>query len=141
MFIADEHEASAADVSGCGIDDGQCKSYGYGGVDCVAALFQDGYSGVGGVVVDADDHRVRGSDGFNAGLLGFNLRDGERGGGERSGEDESGETGGRLQDSGSGAGSGQKASSPLAGEVMIIRSGNRSPLGGVVSVSLYESIL
>lgn len=66
--VADEHEASAADVSGCRVDDGESKADGYGCVDCVAALLEDGYAGVGGVVLDGDDHGVFGADGFFGGL-------------------------------------------------------------------------
>ena len=62
--VADEHEASAADVASLGIDDGEGEAYGYGCVDGVAALLEDGDAGVGGVVVDGDDHRVLGADGF-----------------------------------------------------------------------------
>lgn len=55
---ADEHEAATADVAGGGVDDGEGKADGYGRVDGVAALAEDFYSCVGGVVVDADDHGV-----------------------------------------------------------------------------------
>jgi hypothetical protein len=70
VLVADEHEAAAADVSGCGIDDGEGEAYGYGGIYCVAALFQDGYSGAGGVVVDAYDHRVGSAGRLEVRLLG-----------------------------------------------------------------------
>ena len=63
---ADEHEASAADVSGLGKDDGEGESYRDGCVDCIAAGFEDFDSGVGGVVVDADDHGVLGGRGRRA---------------------------------------------------------------------------
>ncbi len=60
---ADEHEAAATDVAGGGVDDGEGKANGYGGVDGVAALVEDFYAGVGGVVVDGDDHGVGGAGG------------------------------------------------------------------------------
>ncbi len=56
VMVADEHEASTADVAGGGIDDREGKAYGNGCVDGVAALFEDFNSGVGGVVLDGDDH-------------------------------------------------------------------------------------
>ena len=61
VLVADEHEAAAADVAGCGIDDGEGEAYGYGCVDGVAALFEDFDAGVGGVVLDGDDHGVLGT--------------------------------------------------------------------------------
>ena len=63
---ADEHEAAAADVAGLGKDDGEGESDGDGGVDCVAAGFEDFDAGVGGVVVDGDDHGVLGGRGRRA---------------------------------------------------------------------------
>jgi hypothetical protein len=63
-MVADEHEASAANVACGGIDDGQGEAYGYGCVDGVAALLEDFYPGVGGVVLDGDDHGVLGADGL-----------------------------------------------------------------------------
>ena len=73
VVVADEHESATANVSGRGIDDGQGEAYGYGCVYGVATLFEDGEAGVGGVVVDGDDHGVFGA----GGLVGC----GERGGG------------------------------------------------------------
>jgi hypothetical protein len=70
VLVADEHEASATDVSGCRVDDRESKAYGYGGVDCVAALLQDRHAGVRGVVVNADDHGVGSVGGFEIRLLG-----------------------------------------------------------------------
>ena len=70
VFVADEHETAATDVSRCRVDDGQCEAHGYGSVDCVATLFQDCYTSVGGVVMDADDHGVWRASGFEVGLLG-----------------------------------------------------------------------
>ena len=59
--VADEHEAAAADVSCGGVDDGEGEADGYGGVDGVAALLEDFDAGVGGVVLDGDDHGVLGA--------------------------------------------------------------------------------
>ena len=66
-MAADEHEAAAADVSGGGVDDGEGEADGYGCVDGVAALLEDGDAGVGGVVLDGDDHGVGGGRGFRRG--------------------------------------------------------------------------
>jgi len=74
--VADEHEAATADVASLGVDDGEGEAYGYGGVDGVAALLEDGEASVGGVVVDGDDHRVAGADGLVR--LGGEGRGGER---------------------------------------------------------------
>ena len=71
VLVADEHEAAAADVAGCGVDDGEGEADGYGCVDGVAALFEDGDAGVGGVVLDGDDHGVGGAGGLDVGLLGL----------------------------------------------------------------------
>jgi len=57
---ADEHESSAAEVAGLREDDGQRESYGHRRVHRIAAGFEDFDAGVGGVVVDADHHRVLG---------------------------------------------------------------------------------
>ncbi len=74
MFVADEHEAAAAEVSGEGIGDGEGEVHGYGGIDCVAALLEDFDAGVGGVVLDGDDHGVLGASGFfGGGCLGERL--------------------------------------------------------------------
>ncbi len=53
---ADQHEASAAQVSGTRIGDGQREADGNCRVDGVAALLEDGEAGVRGVVLHADDH-------------------------------------------------------------------------------------
>jgi hypothetical protein len=45
-------------------------------------VLEDFDSGVGGVVVDADDHGVGGAGGFEIWLLGLNRRDGKGCGGE-----------------------------------------------------------
>ena len=56
-----------------GIDDGEGEAYGYGCVDGVAALFEDFDAGVGGVVLDGDDHRVLSADRFFGRWLGSGL--------------------------------------------------------------------
>ena len=71
MLVADEHEAASAEVSGEGIDDGEREADGYGCIDGVAALLEDGDAGVGGVVLDGDDHGVLGACGLEVGLLGL----------------------------------------------------------------------
>ncbi len=93
-FGADEHEASAAEVSGTGEDDGEGKSDGYRGVNGVAALLEDGDAGVGGVVLAGDDHGVFGAGGLlchvgglGRGRLGEDYRCGEQGGGTEYGGD------------------------------------------------------
>ena len=68
--VTDEHEAAAADVAGLRVDDGEGEADGHGCVDGVAALLEDLDAGVGGVVVDGDDHGVAGASGGEAGLLG-----------------------------------------------------------------------
>jgi hypothetical protein len=86
VFVADEHEASATEVAGEGVDDGESETYGYGCVDGVAALLEDGDAGVGRVVLDADDHCVLGAGGFFGGSwLGNCL--GSRLGCERGGDE------------------------------------------------------
>jgi hypothetical protein len=86
VACADEHESSAADVASLGMDDGEGEAYGYGGVDGVASLLEDGEASVGGVVVDGDDHRVPGADG----LVGLG---GEGRGSERKRDQECGDAG------------------------------------------------
>ena len=61
VLLADEHEAASAEVSGEGIGDGEGEADGYGCIDGVAALLEDGEAGVGGVVLDGDDHGVFGA--------------------------------------------------------------------------------
>ncbi len=68
MGGADHHEAAATEVPGAGPDDGESEAYGYGGVDGVAALLEDGEAGVGGFVMDGD-----------YGGVAFGGRGGERG--------------------------------------------------------------
>ncbi len=83
VLVADEHEAAAADVSGKRVDDGEGEAYGYGCVDGVAALLEDGDAGVGGVVLDGDYHGVLGTGGgFLCGLAGCCCLGCERGGEE-----------------------------------------------------------
>ncbi len=79
LVVADEHEASATEIAGEGIDDSEGEAYGHGRVDGVAALLEDGYAGVGGVVVDGDDHGVGGAGGFVGLSSGGEWREGERG--------------------------------------------------------------
>ena len=89
-MVADEHEASATDVSCCGIDDGESEAHGYGCVDRVAALLEDFYACIGGVVVDADDHGVLGSHRLVGGFLGEGGDLVEESGEESGQDDESG---------------------------------------------------
>ena len=90
VVVADEHEAAAAEVSSCGVDDGEGKADGDGCVDGVAALLQDGKAGVGGVVVDGDDHGVFGADRL-VGLLREGGVGSEEGGNQSSGDGKCGE--------------------------------------------------
>jgi hypothetical protein len=46
------------------VDDGEGEADGYGCVDRVTALFEDGEAGVGGVMMDGDDHGVFGASGL-----------------------------------------------------------------------------
>jgi hypothetical protein len=55
---AQEQKAAAAQVAGRGMDHGQSKAGGHGGVHGVAARAQDFEAGVGGEVMDADHHAV-----------------------------------------------------------------------------------
>ena len=88
-LVADEHEAAAPEVSGAGISDGEGKAYGYGGVDGVAALFENGEACVRRIALAGDDHGVLGAGGF-CGLLSGLLRGGglgrEEGGAEGDGQ-------------------------------------------------------
>ncbi len=59
----DQHVSAATDVAGYGIHDRESEAGRNGGVNSITALLQDGEGGVGGVVVDAYDHRVVGGDG------------------------------------------------------------------------------
>ena len=100
-MVADEHEAAAADVSGCGIDDGKGETDGYGCVNGVAAGFEDFDAGIGGVVLDGDDHRVLGARRFfGGGCLGCRLGY-ECGGDEGDGESGRNETGSEMHQAGS----------------------------------------
>ena len=65
-MVADEHEASAAEVACLGKHDGEGETYGHGRIDGVAALLEDCKPGVRCVMVNRDDHgmtlmRFRGS--------------------------------------------------------------------------------
>ncbi len=64
---SDEHKAAAADVAGRRQRDGEREAYGDGGVDGIAAGTQDAEAGVGGVMLDGDDHVVLGADGDGCG--------------------------------------------------------------------------
>ena len=93
---AEQQEAAAAEVAGDGMDDGQGKAGGHGGIDRVAAGAEDIEAGVGGQVMDGDDHAVRGADRL-LGKIGKRvlralLSGGEGGEGER-GDREDGKTG------------------------------------------------
>ena len=70
VLVADEHEAASAEVAGEGVDDGEGEVHGDGGVDGVAALLEDLDASVSRVVLDGDDHGVRGAGWFDVGLLG-----------------------------------------------------------------------
>ena len=83
MLVADQHKAATTDVAGRRVDDGEREGGGYGGVNSVAALFEDGDSCVSGIVLDGDDHGMLCADRSEAGLLG-------RGGREGRGEEEGG---------------------------------------------------
>ena len=63
---ADKHEAAAAEVARLRKDDGEGKSNGDGCVHRIAAGFEHFDACVGGVVVDADHHRVPGQRGRRA---------------------------------------------------------------------------
>jgi len=64
VFVADEHEAAAADVPRCGVDDCEGKADSHGCIDGVAALLEDLDPGVGCVVMDGHDHGVLSADWF-----------------------------------------------------------------------------
>ncbi len=63
VLVADEHEAASSEISGEGVGDGEGEVDRHGGVDGVAALLEDLEARVGGVVLDGDDHGVRGAGG------------------------------------------------------------------------------
>ena len=86
VMVADEHEAAAAEVAGLRVDDGEGEGHGDGGVDGVAALLEDLDAGVGGVVLDGDDHGVAGGDGevgWKLGGCGEGGEESDRGAGAR----------------------------------------------------------
>ena len=58
--VAEKEEATAAQISGLGMDDGERESSSYGGVDRVAAGVQHLDTGARGEFVDAGDHGVGG---------------------------------------------------------------------------------
>ena len=82
----DEHESAAADVAGHGVDHRQGKAGGDGRVDRISAGLHDLDPGVGGQVVDGDDHGVLGQHGR---FPGRGLR-GENGRAEQQGQSEQG---------------------------------------------------
>ena len=91
----DEHEAATAKVARDGMHDGQREAGGHGGIDGVAAVFQDFHAGIGRLVMDADDHRVfrphrlllGGSDYVFAGVVGRGILRAQRGkGAEQAGD-------------------------------------------------------
>ncbi len=67
VLLPDEHEAASAEIAGEGINDGEGKADGDGCIDGIAALLEDGEAGVGGVVLNGDDHGVPGADGLFGG--------------------------------------------------------------------------
>ena len=66
---AEEQEPASAEIAGYGMDDGESEAGGYSGVDGVASGFEDLEAGVGGEVMDADDHSVFGADGLLAAIV------------------------------------------------------------------------
>jgi hypothetical protein len=100
----DEHESTAAEIAGEGIDDGEGESHSDCSVDGIAAGFEDGDAGVGGEVVHGDDHGVRSArwlvvgkrECSLAGVVGSGVLRGRRllrGEGQREGDSTSGERG------------------------------------------------
>jgi hypothetical protein len=75
--VAEEHEASAAEIAGLRQDDGEGEADRDGGVDGVASLLEDLEARVGGAVMDGDHHGV---------LRGRGLREGGRIQGQRDSE-------------------------------------------------------
>jgi hypothetical protein len=61
---ADEHEAAATKIAGGGVSDGEGEGYGYRGIDGIAAGFENGLTGIGGVLFARDHHGVQGADGL-----------------------------------------------------------------------------
>jgi hypothetical protein len=61
-MCAEEHEATSAQIACGGMDDGKSKARGDGSVDSVAALAENLKAGVGGEVMDTDDHSIPGAD-------------------------------------------------------------------------------
>ena len=70
VAVTDQHEAATAEISGLRVDDGKGKADGDCGVHGVAAPLEDLDAGIGGVVLDGDDHGVAGANGCETGLLG-----------------------------------------------------------------------
>ena len=91
---AEEHEATAAEVASLRVSDGEGEGGGDGGVYGVAALAENGEAGVGGVVLDGDDHGVLGLDGEVGGIVvGRSLGVQERSDGEEEWRGDAGEDG------------------------------------------------
>ena len=67
---ADEHEAAASDIARGGMSGGEGEGDGDSSVDGVAAGFEDGFTGVGGVGFAGDNHGVAGVDGLAGGEFG-----------------------------------------------------------------------
>ena len=61
-MCAEEHKAAPAEIARGGMNDCKSKARGYGGINGVTALAQDFKAGVGGKMLDADDHSILGSD-------------------------------------------------------------------------------
>jgi hypothetical protein len=90
-MCAEEHKATTPQVASARVDNGESNASGHGGVNGVAAFAKDIKAGVGGKMMDADDHSMAGTDGLFIqignhvlrGLLGWNLGYGLGNGGER----------------------------------------------------------
>ena len=112
---ADEHEAAASDIAGGGVRDGEREGDGDGGVDGIAAGFEDGLTGVGGVGFARDDHAVARVD---------RLARGEFGGEEGEGHEE-----GRHGESGGGAGSHRSDCMGCSAGTLFLRPAGAAPKG------------
>jgi hypothetical protein len=62
VFGAQKHKPAAAEIAGGGMNDSQRKAGSHGRVDGIAPAAQHLNTGVGGQMVDADDHAMPGSD-------------------------------------------------------------------------------
>jgi len=61
---AEQQESAAAEIAGRGMDNGESKAGGDGGVNGIAAFAQHVEAGVGGEMVDADHHAMGCADGL-----------------------------------------------------------------------------